>query len=432
MRIIRTSDPKFLGFFDQVRERGRAFDPELWAAVETIVSDVAKRGDAALCEYTSRWDGHSVTPATLEATAGERREAAGRVMAEDLALLRLAAERISRFHEQQRQEDWSLADEEEGVSLGQRLLPLERVGIYAPGGTAAYPSTVLMTAIPAQIAGVREIILVSPSKDGSLSPLIAAAAELSGVTRIFKIGGAQAIAALAYGTASIPRVDKIVGPGNAYVATAKKMVFGQVAIDMIAGPSEVLIIADGSGEPAFAAADLLAQAEHDALASALLLTPDEAFAKAVVTEVDRQLDTLTRREIASRSITAYGAVIVTADLTEAVELANRFSPEHLEVMVQEPRGLLPQLKNAGAIFLGNYTPEALGDYLAGPNHVLPTAGTARFASPLGVYDYIKRTSVLEFSREALGRYGRQTGRFAALEGLEGHGRSVLLRLKRGE
>ena len=259
--------------------------------------------------------------------------------------------------------------------------------------------------------------------------MIAAAAELGGVTRIFKIGGAQAIAALAYGTASVPRVDKIVGPGNAYVAAAKKMVFGRVAIDMIAGPSEVLIIADGTGDAAFAAADLLAQAEHDETASAVLLTPDGAFAEAVAAEVKAQLENLSRKGIASRSLAAFGAAVVTRDLGEAVALANRFAPEHLELMVQNPRQLLPEIRNAGAIFLGMYTPEALGDYMAGPNHVLPTGGTARFASPLGVYDFIKRTSILSFTREALLRYGAQTARFTELEGLDGHGKSIRLRMR---
>jgi histidinol dehydrogenase len=427
MKIIRTDDAEFEGEFRRIRERGKAFDPELWTAVGRIVDDVAGRGDEALFEYTARWDGHSVTAATVEALTEEIREAAAQVAPDDLAVLRLAAQRIERFHERQRQEGWSVADEA-GVTLGQTVLPLARVGLYAPGGLASYPSTVLMTAIPARIAGVGEIILVSPTKDGRLSPLIAAAAVLGGVTRIFKIGGAQAIAALAFGTVSVPQVDKIVGPGNAFVATAKKMVFGRVAIDMIAGPSEVLVIADGTGEAAFAAADLLAQAEHDELASAVLLTPDEAYAQSVAAEVERQLGAFARKEIASRSLAAYGAAVVTRDLAEAVALANRFAPEHLELMVQNPRELLPGIRNAGAIFLGMYTPEALGDYMAGPNHVLPTGGTARFASPLGVYDFIKRTSVLEFSREALERYGKQTGRFAALEGLEGHGRSVLQRM----
>ncbi len=426
MRIIRTSDGDFEAFFQRIRERGRTFDPELWSVVGRIVDDVARRGDAALFEYTFRWDGHPVTAVTVEASPRERREAAGQVAPEDMAILRLAAERIERFHVRQRQEGWSVSDEK-GVELGQRILPLERVGIYAPGGSASYPSTVLMTAIPARIAGVGEIVLVSPSRDGQLNPLIAVAADLAGVTRIFKIGGAQAIAALAFGTLSIPRVDKIVGPGNAYVATAKKMVFGQVAIDMIAGPSEVVVIADGTGAAAFAAADLLAQAEHDELAGAVLMTPDGAYARAVADEVDRQLAALPRGDIAARSIEAYGAAVVTRDLDEAVALANRFAPEHLELMVEDPQGLLPGIRNAGAIFMGMFTPEALGDYMAGPNHVLPTGGTARFASPLGVYDFIKRTSVLAFTRDALGRYGAQTGRFAELEGLGGHGRSVLLR-----
>ena len=427
MKIIRTSDADFERFFQQIRERGRAFDPELWASVGRVVDDVALRGDEALFAYTAKWDGHRVTAATVEAAPAERKDAAARIDPEDLAILRLAARRIERFHQRQRQEGWSVMDEE-GIELGQSILPLSRVGIYAPGGLACYPSTVLMTAIPARIAGVGEIILVTPSRDGQLQPFIAAAAELGGVTRIFKVGGAQAIAALAFGTASIPRVDKIVGPGNAYVAAAKKMVFGRVAIDMIAGPSEVLIIADGTGDAAFAAADLLAQAEHDETASAVLLTPDGAFAEAVAAEVTRQLENLSRKGIASRSLAAFGAAVVTRDLGEAVALANRFAPEHLELMVQNPRQLLPEIRNAGAIFLGMYTPEALGDYMAGPNHVLPTGGTARFSSPLGVYDFVKRTSILSFTREALQRYGAQTARFAELEGLDGHGKSVRLRM----
>jgi histidinol dehydrogenase len=429
MKIIRTDSAEFEGHFRRIRERGRVFDPELWAAVGRIVEDVGRRGDEALFEYTARWDGHAVTAATVEASAVEWKAAAAQVLPEDAEILRLAAGRIERFHEHQRREGWSVADGE-GVELGQRILPLESIGIYAPGGLACYPSTVLMTAIPARIAGVGEIILVTPSRDGRLHPLIAAAAEMGGVNRIFKIGGAQAIAALAFGTASIPRVDKIVGPGNAYVAAAKKMVFGQVAIDMIAGPSEVLIIADGTGEAAYAAADLLAQAEHDEMAGAVILTPDKAFARAVAGEVDRQLADLPRKEIASRSLDAFGAAVVTRDLAEAVALANRFAPEHLELMVQNPRELLAEIRNAGAIFLGMHTPEALGDYMAGPNHVLPTGGTSRFASPLGVYDFIKRTSILSFSREALRRYGTETIHFAEMEGLGGHGNSVRLRLKK--
>jgi len=427
MKIIRTDNAEFEGYFRRIRERGRIFDSELWAAVGRIVEEVGRRGDEALFEYTARWDGHAVTAATVEASADERTAAAAHVLPEDLEVLRLATGRIERFHEHQRCEGWSVHDED-GVELGQRILPLARVGIYAPGGLACYPSTVLMTAIPARIAGVGEIILVTPSRDGRLHPLIAAAAALGGVNRIFKIGGAQAIAALAFGTATVPRVDKIVGPGNAYVAAAKKMVFGRVAIDMIAGPSEVLIIADGTGEAAYAAADLLAQAEHDETASAVILTPDEAFVMAVAGEVDRRLADLPRKEIASRALDAFGAAVVTRDLAEAVALANRFAPEHLELMVQNPWELLVEIRNAGAVFLGMHTPEALGDYMAGSNHVLPTGGTARFASPLGVYDFVKRTSILSFSREALRRYGTETVHFAEMEGLGGHGNSVRLRL----
>ncbi len=315
------------------------------------------------------------------------------------------------------------------MEIGQRVLPLEKVGIYAPGGLAVYPSTVLMAAIPAKIAGVKEILLVSPVKGGALNPLIAAAARLSGVTRIFKIGGAQAIAALAYGTESVPRVDKIVGPGNVYVATAKRMVYGHVAIDMIAGPSEILIIADGSADPAFIAADMIAQAEHDELASAVLLTPDKKLARRVVSAVDEQLAELPKRTVAGRSLEAYGAIMLTQDLDEAVTLANRFAPEHLELMVENPQALLAGVRHAGAVFLGGFTPEALGDYLAGPNHILPTGGTARFSSPLGVYDFIKRTSVLSFSAAALNRYRAQAEHFARIEGLDGHARSLAVRRK---
>jgi len=427
MKIIRTDDKEFESFFLRIRERGRVFDSELWASVGRIVDDVALRGDEALFEYTARWDGHAVSVSSVETSPEERKDAAARVDPEDMEVLRLAAGRIERFHERQRREGWTVADEE-GVELGQMITPLARVGIYAPGGKACYPSTVLMTAIPARIAGVGEIVMASPSPGGRLHPLIAAAAELGGVQRIFKIGGAQAIAALAFGTASIPRVDKIVGPGNVYVAAAKKMVFGRVAIDMIAGPSEVLIIADETAEASFVAADLLAQAEHDETASSLLMTPDEVFARAVAADIDCQLAALDRREIASRSLADFGAAVVTRDLAEAVALANRFAPEHLELMVKNPRELLKEIHNAGAVFLGSYTPEALGDYTAGPNHVLPTGGTARFSSPLGVYDFVKRTSILSFSREALARYAEQTTRFARLEGLGGHGNSIRLRL----
>lgn len=428
MRILEAGSDEFEEYFRQIRGRGRIFDAALERTVVAIVEDVMQRGDDALFEYTARWDGFSVDADTVEASADEIKEAVRHVSAEDLSIMRVAAERIEWFHERQRQESWTMSDED-GVELGQMVLPLERVGIYAPGGLASYPSTILMTAIPARIAGVGEIILTTPCQGGQLSPLIATAAQLAGVTRIFKIGGAQAIAAMAFGTKSVPRVDKIVGPGNAYVAAAKKMVFGQVGIDMIAGPSEVLIIADKTANPSYAAADLLAQAEHDRMAAAVFITPYEDLADEVAAEVEKQLVNMPRKEIASDSLQTYGAAIVAKDMDEAIGLANRFAPEHLALMVENPLEHLAAIRNAGAVFLGMHTPEALGDYIAGPNHVLPTGGTARFASPLGVYDFYKRTSVLSFSQKALERYGMQTMRLAELEGLHGHKMSVRRRLK---
>jgi len=349
-----------------------------------------------------------------------------KVNPQDLEILKFAADRIEKYHRHQIVKDWSIQDEE-GVELGQRILPLRRVGIYAPGGKAFYPSTLLMAAIPARLAGVEEIVLVSPVKEGKLNPLIAAAADLGGMQRIFKIGGAQAIAALAYGTKTIPQVNKIVGPGNAYVAAAKKLVFGQVGIDMIAGPSEILIIADKPAKASFVAADMLAQAEHDEMAAAVLLTPSENLAREVAREIDKQLKSLTRKKIIESSLTKYGAIIITKDVREAVELANLFAPEHLELMVENPAEILGQVRNAGSVFLGSYTPEALGDYTAGANHILPTTGTSCFSSPLGVYDFIKRMSVLSFTPEALEKLSPQSARFGQMEGLDAHAHSVLVR-----
>lgn len=427
MKIIRTDEAIFEEVFQGIMNRGGGGDPALRTIVENILQDVAARGDAALFEYTAKFDGYVLTPQTVQASSEEIREAAALVDPDDRAVLQLAAARIEKFHRSQIVKDWR-DESEDGVRIGQRITPLERAGIYVPGGLASYPSTVLMAAIPARIAGVKEIVAVTPLRQGTINPLVALALELGGVNRIFKIGGAQAIAALTYGTASIPRVDKIVGPGNAYVATAKQLVYGYVDIDMIAGPSEVLVICDHTAPVSFVAADLLAQAEHDDMASAVVLTPDEAMAQRIVAEVYRQLENLPRKTIVIRAIDRYGAVLVTKDLGEAVRLANRFAPEHLELMVENPEELLSEITHAGAIFLGQYTPEALGDYMAGPNHILPTGGTARFSSPLGVYDFVKRTSVLSFTREAFHRYGRQTERFAALEGLDAHGRSISVRL----
>jgi histidinol dehydrogenase len=392
------------------------------------VRDVAVRGDEALFQYTAKFDRYELTAATVEVTPAERNNALSLVRPEDMEVIRSAARRIEKYHLNQIVEGWS-AKAEEGIELGQRVLPLRRVGIYAPGGKAFYPSTLLMAAIPARIAGVEEIILVSPARDGKLNPLIAAAAEVSGVKRIFKVGGAQAIAALAYGTETIPQVDKIVGPGNAYVAAAKKIVFGQVDIDMIAGPSEIVVIADKTARASFVAADMLAQAEHDEMAASVLLTPSESLAREVSHEIDEQLRTLSRNTIMEQSLAKYGAIIITANVDEALDLANLFAPEHLELMVENPAGILDKVRNAGSVFLGSFTPEALGDYLAGSNHILPTEGTARFSSPLGVYDFYKRMNVISFSQEALKKLGGQTAHFAQMEGLDAHANSVLIRSK---
>lgn len=431
MRLIGTGDYGFPKFFQGLMERGGGGDETLTAVVTAILREVSRRGDAALFEYTSKFDGYTLTAASVQVAPEEIRAAAARVSSRDREILEMAAARVESFHRRQLPVDW-MDDGEEGVRLGQRHTPLEKVGIYVPGGLAAYPSTVLMAAIPARIAGVEEIVAVTPLRQGSLNPLVALAMELGGVSRVFQIGGAQAIAALAYGTASVPRVDKIVGPGNAYVAKAKQLVFGRVDIDMIAGPSEVLVICDGTAPASFVAADLLAQAEHDDMASAVALTPDEDLARRLVAEVSSQLAVLPRAEIVRRSLNDYGAVIVTRDMEEAVQLANRFAPEHLELIVAAPEKIIPRLRHAGAIFIGPYTPEVLGDYLAGPNHILPTGGTARFSSPLGVYDFVKRTSILSFSDDAFRRYGRQAERFAALEGLDAHSRAAAVRLGKAE
>jgi len=426
MKIIRSDANEFRGFFQALRRRGGAFTPDLLASVAQIIHEVATRGDEALFHYTQKFDGCTLSAETVEVTDPERKEAADRVAPEDWEVIKLAARRIEKYHTRQIAAGYTVTDEK-GVELGQRIIPLTRAGIYAPGGKAFYPSTLLMAAIPARLAGVREIILASPVKDGGLNPLIAAASYVARVDRIFKIGGAQAIAALAYGTETVPRVDKIVGPGNAYVAAAKKLVFGQVAIDMIAGPSEVVIIADHSANPAFVAADMLAQAEHDEMAAAVLFTPYPDLARAVAAEVQKQLLALPKKGIIRKSLSRYGAIIITSNITEAVELTNLFSPEHLELMVEKPSRVVGQIRNAGSVFLGSYTPEALGDYTAGANHILPTEGTARFSSPLGVYDFYKRMSVLSFSPAAFRKLSSATERFARMEGLDAHANSVSVR-----
>ena len=429
MKIIFTGEKIFEETIQRITRRGSDFEEAIWTTVQAIVKDVALRGDAALLDYTEKFDQHKLPAGGMEVSGQEISQAASQVDRTDMDILALAASRIETFHRKQEIIGWTAGDEH-GIELGQRVSPLDRIGIYAPGGLAVYPSTVLMAAIPAKIAGVGEIILVSPAKQGFFNPLVAAAAQLSGVTRIFKIGGAQAIAALAYGTASVPRVDKIVGPGNAYVTAAKKMVQGIVAIDMIAGPSEVLIIADKTADASFVAADLIAQAEHDEMASAILLTPDETFARQVIQEVHAQLALLPKKTIAARALEAFGAVIVVRDLDEAVAIANRFAPEHLELIVDEPKQLLDRIRHAGAIFLGAYTPEAIGDYMAGPNHILPTAGTARFSSPLGVEDFLKRINLIGFTQKALIPFEEDVRRFTEWEGLEGHYQAVRIRTQK--
>jgi histidinol dehydrogenase len=397
IRFLRCNDPEFDAAFARIAGRGEEVSAEVEATVKTIIAEVRARGDAAVCAYTERFDRLSLTPAMLEVTAAEIDAAFAAVDPHALADLQLAAARIADFHRKQKTETW-LSTDEDDVLVGQMVRPLDRVGIYVPGGKAAYPSSVLMNAVPAKVAGVGEVVMVVPMPGGEANPIVLAAAKIAGVDRIFKVGGAQAVAALAYGTATIPRVDKITGPGNIYVATAKRLVFGAVDIDMIAGPSEILVINDGSGDPAHIAADLLSQAEHDELASSILITTDEAFGRRVEAALADQLGRLRRVEIARRSLADYGAIIVARDLDEAAAFSNRLAPEHLELAVADPFGLLPQIRHAGAVFLGHYTPEAAGDYLAGPNHTLPTGGTARFFSPLALDDFVKKSSLVSFRR----------------------------------
>ena len=397
------------------------------AVVREILATVRAHGDKALYDYCEKFD-HVALP-SLEVSQAEKEEAMQAVDPAFLEILRMAAENIRAFHRQQVRTSFILTDRP-GVVMGQKIMPIEKVGLYVPGGTAAYPSTVLMDAIPAKIAGCREIVIVTPpGKDGKVPAAILAAAQIAGVDRVFKVGGAQAVAALAYGTETLPKVDKIVGPGNAFVAEAKRQVFGLVAIDMIAGPSEILVLADGSCDAKVVAADLLSQAEHDKMASAVLVTDSEALAEAVAQEIERQLKTLPREEIARASIDNNGKIIVTVDLAAAIDVANALAPEHLELCVEQPFDYLDRITNAGSIFLGKNCPEALGDYLAGPNHTLPTSGTARFSSPLSVDDFVKKSQYTYFTRDALGQVAEQIAAFARQEGLEAHARSAVVRFE---
>ncbi len=395
--------------------------------VTAIIENVKQNGDKALFEYCERFDKARLT--SLEVSAEEIEEAFNTVEPRFVEILRSAAENIKAFHSRQVRNSFIL-NEKDGVVIGQKVIPIEKVGLYVPGGTAAYPSTVLMDSIPAKIAGCSEIVMVTPpNAEGKVNPVILAAAKIAGVDRIFKVGGAQAVAALAYGTRSVPRVDKIVGPGNAFVAEAKKQVFGMVSIDMIAGPSEILVVADKTCVPKFVAADLLSQAEHDKMASAVLVCDDMAFAEAVSAELERQIPLLPREEIARTSIDNNGKIIVADDLLKAIDIANEIAPEHLELCMDNPFDYLDKIKHAGSIFMGKYCPEALGDYFAGPNHTLPTSGTARFSSPLSVDDFVKKTQYTYYTENALRAVAEDVAFFAEKEGLSAHARSATVRFE---
>lgn len=423
IKIIKTK-LELRAFHRKLRSRGAGDDADIIVRVRGILDDIRENKDKALLSYTKQFDGHG----KIRLSAREISAHAGKADKKIVSALKKSAKRIREFHSHQLERSWSFR-EPDGTVLGQIITPLNRAGIYVPGGRASYPSTVLMNVIPAQVAGVREIAVTVPSPKGEINPCVMAALEMLKITEVYSIGGAQAIGALAFGTQSVRPVDKIVGPGNIYVATAKRMVFGTVDIDMIAGPSEILVIADETANPAFIAADLLSQAEHDPMASSIVVTDSEALAHVVAIALEAQLKALPRSEIARESLKRYGAIVIVADMKEAAGVSNEIAPEHLEVMTRAPRRMLPMLTNAGAIFLGQWTPEPLGDYAAGPNHTLPTGGTARFSSPLGVYDFLKRTSLLEFTEAGFSKLAPTVIEIAQAEGLSAHARSVRVRLK---
>ena len=429
---ISTSSSTFEVDFQARLHWSAATDAAIEQRVADILADVQKRGDAAVLDYTARFDGLEVSSmAALELTQLELKAAFDAIPAAQRDALQAAAQRVRTYHQAQKKangESWQYRDED-GTLLGQKVTPLDRVGIYVPGGKAAYPSSVLMNAIPAHVAGVGEIIMVVPTPKGEKNALVLAAAYVAGVTRAFTIGGAQAVAALAYGTQTVPKVDKITGPGNAYVASAKKRVFGMVGIDMIAGPSEILVLADGTTPADWVAMDLFSQAEHDELAQSILLCPDAAYIDAVQEAINRLLPSMPRAAIIAKSLTDRGALILTRSMQEACDISNRIAPEHLEVSSRDPHQWEPLLKHAGAIFLGAYTSESLGDYCAGPNHVLPTSGTARFSSPLGVYDFQKRSSIIEVSEQGAQVLGKIAAELAYGEGLQAHARAAEMRLR---
>jgi len=429
MRLIGSSDSGFSEVLLSIQARAQLDLAPVESVVREILADVRQRGDKAVAEYTLKFDGVKISGGG-RVSAKAINEAIKRVPKKDVALLERGARRIEEFHARQLSHT-DVYDDNLGNTLGTRVTPLERVSIYVPGGKASYPSTVLMNAIPARVAGVSEIIMTTPSGKDGINPHVLAAAAVVGVDRVYGIGGAQAIGAAAYGTKTLPAVDKITGPGNIYVATAKRMVYGTVDIDMIAGPSEILVINDGTGDPAWIAADMLSQAEHDELASSILLTTTKKMAKQVMAEIKRQLAALRpvkRRDVAKKSMSSFGLIVVVESLAEAAAISNKIAPEHLELFTEKPLEILDNIKNAGAVFLGRNTPESTGDYMAGPNHTLPTGGTARFSSPLGVYDFQKRTSLIGFTPEGIKALGRDIVRFATLEGLTAHAGSVKKRL----
>ncbi|NOT20646.1 MAG: histidinol dehydrogenase [Sideroxydans sp.] len=431
MNITRLSSqqPDFDATLTKLLAFEETADDKLEATVAAILADVKKRGNEAVLEYTRKFDRlPSIDEASMELAQSELKAAFEGLPAEQKLALEQAAQRVTSYHQKQVQASWTYEDED-GTMLGQQVTPLDRVGLYVPGGKAAYPSSVLMNALPAKVAGVAELIMVVPTPDGVKNQLVLAAAYLSGVDRVFTIGGAQAVGALAYGTATIPKVDKIVGPGNAYVASAKRRVFGVCGIDMIAGPSEILVICDGSTDPDWVAMDLFSQAEHDELAQAILLSPDAKFIEAVAASANKLLEQMPRKEIIKTALENRGALIHVKDMDETCRISNRIAPEHLELSVADPQAWLPKLKHAGAIFMGRYTSEALGDYCAGPNHVLPTSGTARFSSPLGVYDFQKRSSLIQVSAQGAKKLGAIASVLAFGEGLQAHAQSALYRTK---
>jgi len=427
MKILDSKQKDIVAELKRLIDRGETATEEVAATVKEVVERVRKEGDPAVLAYTEKFDRVKLTLKDIRVTPDEVKDAYSRVDPKKVDALKLAARNIRSFHEKQKVSSW-VSQEADGVILGQLARPIRSAGVYVPGGKACYPSSVLMNVIPAKVAGVEQLVMCSPVPGGVLNPYILVAADIAGVSEIYKIGGAQAIAALAYGTATVPKVDKIVGPGNIYVATAKRYVFGQVDIDMIAGPSEVLVIADDSADPSFVAADLLSQAEHDELASAILVTTSRALAERVDAEMGRQMATLIRKEIARKAIDRFGAIVIVETLQEAAEVSNAIAPEHLELSVEKPFELLALIRNAGAIFLGHFTPESVGDYVAGPNHVLPTGGTARFFSPLSTDSFMKKSSLIFYTQEGLDKVGEAVMQIADVEGLEAHGNTIRVRM----